>query len=130
MTRSNASADAKTHATRRPTVAKSEPESRPVRRLVEFTVAGVTFEDRQALLERCKSAGITTCSIQAEPVPDIDPNAKSVRVQLQGESLHIGFVPRRLTGVVREGSAQVVDINTFDADGSSVYYCKVRAERA
>ena len=97
------------------------------RRQIEFNAAGVTFGGRQALLERCKSAGVTTCTIQAEPVPDIDPNAKSVRVELEGESLHVGFVPRRLTGVVAEGSAQVVDIDTFDANGSSVYYCKVRA---
>ena len=130
MTKSNTPNSAKSHANQRPVVMKGGVTKSQKPRLVDFNVAGVNFEDRQTLLERCKSAGVTTCSIQAEPVPDVDPNAKSVRVQLQGQSLHIGFVPRRLTGVVREGSAHVVDINTFDADGSSVYFCRVRAERA
>ena len=130
MTKSNTPNSAKSHANQRPVVMKGGVTKSQKPRLVEFNVAGVTFEDRQALLERCKSAGITTCTIQAEPVPDIDMHAKSVRVQLQGESLHVGFVPRRLTGVVREGSAHVVDTDTFDDDGSPVYYCKVRAERA
>ena len=77
----------------------------------------------------CAEAGVTTCTIQAEPVPGIDSNAKSVRVQVDGESYHIGFVPRRITGIVEAGGAQVLAIDTFDPDGASVYYCKVRARR-
>eukprot|EP00620_Florenciella_sp_RCC1587_P017764 CAMPEP_0182562656 /NCGR_PEP_ID=MMETSP1324-20130603/4958_1 /TAXON_ID=236786 /ORGANISM="Florenciella sp., Strain RCC1587" /LENGTH=119 /DNA_ID=CAMNT_0024775661 /DNA_START=93 /DNA_END=452 /DNA_ORIENTATION=- len=72
-----------------------------------------------------KSNTSTNAKSHADQRPGIDPHAKSVRVQLDGESLHIGFVPRRLVRLVRSGSAQIVDVNTFDVDGSSVYYCRV-----
>ena len=133
MTKANTSTNDVNHAEGRPVVVKGGVRKihggiRPVRTII-FKVAGVTFENRQALLEMCAEAGVTTCTVQAEPVPGIDPNAKSVRVQVDGESYHIGFVPRRLTSIVEVGRAQVLELATFDADGSSVYYCRVRAAR-
>ena len=127
MTKSNISTDTKKIVKCHSSGIQKTPIVEPGQ--VQFNVAGVTFEGRQKLLALCRSTGVTTCTIQIDPVHGIDPNAKSVHVQLDDESLHVGFVPRRLTRLVRSGRAKIVDIDTFELKGSPVYYCKVRADR-
>ena len=111
---------------------RTVPTNRLVHRLpLRFNVAGVTFDDRQALLRRCAASGVASCTLQLDPVPNIDPDAVSVRIVLDDEIVRVGFVPRRLSDQVRLGQAVVMTIDTFTPTGSGpVWYCTIEAERA
>lgn len=113
----------------RPTITKRGPTHRPVR--VEFNAAGVTFEDRQALLEKCAAHNVRSCRLEADPVPDVDPHAVSVKAELDGQLVRLGYVPKRLINQVQRGHADVVAIDTFTPKGSAtpLWYCKIQTER-
>lgn len=114
---------------RPPITKRGVPSRRPVR--LQFNAAGVTFENRQAILEMCAAHNVRSCTLRPDPVPDVDPNAISVNVDLEGALVRVGYVPQRLTDRVRPGQADVEAIDTFTPRNSTtpVWYCKILAER-
>jgi hypothetical protein len=75
-----------------------------------FNVAGVTFDDRAASLSTL-SVGDTVVLV-AERGNRFDPNA--IRVTTAGGSL-IGYVPRSLTGVIRDCESTTAAVTEIDA---------------
>ena len=61
-------------------------------------VAGVTFEGRQAKIERLN--GSEAVRLVPEPENIYDSNALAVQVSKDGELLHVGYVPRELAAKI------------------------------
>lgn len=62
-------------------------------------VAGVTYDNRQAALERCR----TNMAARIEPEPEnaFDKNALAVKVATsEGVVEHVGYVPKDLAAVI------------------------------
>lgn len=77
-------------------------------------VAGVTFEGRQAIVE--KLTGDEPCRIVPEPTNNYDKNALAVQVALPDGIAHIGYIPRDLAALVApylDGETIMVTIKTI-----------------
>lgn len=76
-------------------------------------VSGVTFDNRQSIIERCKIN--MPCRIVPEPDNPHDSNALAVHVATApGVVEHVGYIPRELAAKVApylEGEALMVKIN-------------------
>ena len=74
-------------------------------------VNGVTFEGRQAYLE--KLHGNEPCRVVPEPENPYDPNALAVHVAHNGDIYHVGYIPKELAAQIAphlEGEAVMVKI--------------------
>lgn len=75
-------------------------------------VAGVTFEGRQGILERCTKD--MPCRLEAEPTNKYDPNAIKVMVATgPGTVEQVGYVPKNLAAVIAprlQGESVMVEI--------------------
>lgn len=65
---------------------------------VSFPVAGVTFDNRQAII--AKMTGKETCHIVPEPTNEYDSNALAVHVLTADGLRHVGYVPRDLAALL------------------------------
>jgi single-stranded-DNA-specific exonuclease len=60
-------------------------------RTLDAKVAGVTFENRQEILESL--SGREVCRLTPEPTNSYDPNAIAVEVATGGDVVKIGYIP-------------------------------------
>jgi len=85
-------------------------------RVVEFSVKGVTFDGRQAVIARL--TGKEPVRIIPEPENPYDANALGVNVALDGEIKHIGYVPKeRAAEIAPALDGETVDGRILDIVG-------------
>ncbi len=79
-------------------------------------VAGVTFEGRQEILERCRRD--MPCRLEPEPTNKYDPNAIKVMVATgPGVVEQVGYVPKNLAAVIAphlQGESVMVEIEEIN----------------
>lgn len=106
----------------------------------EISVAGVTFEGRQAKLEdlylqQTLGAASLTGELKREPDNAYDPNAVMVLVTGLGEQQHVGYIPRALAErlAARMDSGQTAEVLAVrilrgEKDGRVTYGVRVDVE--
>lgn len=67
-------------------------------RVLNTKVSGVTFDGRQALIERLRTTD--PCRLEPEPTNPYDSNAIAVKVAHDGEVWHIGFIPKEIAAKI------------------------------
>ncbi len=85
-------------------------------RVLVSKVAGVSYENRQAHLARL--TGREPLRIEPEPTNPYDPNALAVKVAVDGEILHCGYIPKDLAKQIAPLLAgENVMVSSFEITG-------------